>query len=39
MEILVGYAGTGAAEEALTLAKEHAKAFNAKINRVTSLEG
>ncbi len=38
MKILVGYDGTNAAKEALSLAKEHAKAFGGNVNVVTSME-
>ncbi len=38
MKILVGYDGTNAAKEALSLAKEHAKAFGGTVNIVTSME-
>ena len=38
MKILVGYDGTNAAKEALSLAKEHAKAFGGTVNVVTSME-
>ncbi len=38
MKILVGYDGTNAAKEALSLAKEHAKAFSGAVNIVTSME-
>ncbi len=38
MKILVGYDGTNAAKEALSLAKEHAKAFGGSVNIVTSME-
>jgi nucleotide-binding universal stress UspA family protein len=37
MKILVGYDGTNAAKEALRLAKQHAKAFGAKVHVVTSM--
>jgi len=39
MKILVGYDGTTTAKDALTLAKEHAKAFNAEVYVMNSLEG
>ena len=38
MKILVGYDGTNAAKEALSLAKEHVKAFGGSVNVVTSME-
>jgi nucleotide-binding universal stress UspA family protein len=38
MKILVGYDGSKVAEEALEMARKHAKAFNADIYIVTSLE-
>jgi nucleotide-binding universal stress UspA family protein len=38
MKILVGYDGTNAAKEALSLAKVHAKAFGGTVNIVTSME-
>ena len=38
MKILVGYDGTNAAKEALSLAKIHAKAFSGTVNVVTSME-
>ncbi len=38
MKILVGYDGTNAAKEALSLAREHAKAFGGTVNVVTSME-
>jgi len=37
MKILVGYDGTDSAKEALNLAKEHAKAFGASVDVVTSM--
>ena len=37
MKILVGYEKSAVAEEALALAKKHAKAFNAKVYLLTSL--
>ena len=37
MKILVGYDGTNAAKEALNLAKDHAKAFDADVDVVTSM--
>jgi nucleotide-binding universal stress UspA family protein len=37
MKILVGYDGTNASKEALRLAKQHAKAFGAKVHIVTSM--
>jgi len=39
MKILVGYSGTNVAKAALTLAREHAQAFNAKVFIMTSMEG
>ena len=38
MKFLVGYNGSNAAENALKLAQNHAKVFNAEIHIVTSLE-
>ena len=38
MKIMVGYDGSNAAKEALSLARKHAKAFNAQVYIVTSLE-
>jgi nucleotide-binding universal stress UspA family protein len=38
MKILVGYDGSGAAADALALAVKYAKAFNAGVDVVTSLE-
>ena len=38
MKILVGYDGTKVADQALTLALKHAKAFNAEVLIMTSLE-
>ena len=38
MKILVGYDGTNSAKEALNLAKSHAKAFNASVEVVTSMQ-
>jgi nucleotide-binding universal stress UspA family protein len=37
MKILVGYEKSAVAEEALALAKKHAKAFDAKVYLITSL--
>ena len=37
MKILVGYEKSAVAEEALALAKKHAKAFGAKVYLITSL--
>lgn len=37
MKILVGYDGSNSAKEALNLAKEHAKAFGASVDVVTSM--
>ena len=38
MKILVGYDGTESAKDALKLAKSHAKAFNAAVEVVTSMQ-
>ena len=38
MKILVGYDGTSSAKEALNLAKIHAKAFNASVDVITSMQ-
>lgn len=38
MKILVGYDGTNSSKEALNLSKQHAKAFDAEIHVVTSME-
>ena len=38
MKILVGYDGSRVAEDALKLAREHARAFNADIHLFTSLQ-
>lgn len=38
MKILVGYDGSNAAKDALLLAKKHAKAFEAKVFVLSSLE-
>ena len=38
MKILVGYDGSNSAKEALNLAKIHAKAFNASVSVITSME-
>ena len=38
MKILVGYDGSNAAKDALVLAKKHAKAFEAKVFVLSSLE-
>ncbi len=38
MKILVGYDGTSSAKEALNLAKSHAKAFDASVEVVTSMQ-
>ncbi len=38
MKILVGYDGTESAKDALKLAKSHAKAFNASVEVVTSMQ-
>lgn len=37
MKILAGYDGSKAAEDALALARKHAKAFSAELNIMTSL--
>ncbi len=39
MNILVGYDGSNAAKDALKLAKDRAKAFNATVNVITSMVG
>jgi len=39
MNILVGYDGSNEAKDALKLAKEHAKALDAKVHVVTSMVG
>ncbi len=39
MKILVGYTGTDVAKAALSLAREHAQAFNAKVFIMTSMKG
>lgn len=39
MDILVGYDGSKVANNALNVAKQYAKAFNAKVHVVTSMEG
>ena len=38
MKIMVGLDGSNSSKEALRLAKEHAKTFNAKVELVTSME-
>ena len=38
MKILVGYDGTNVAKEALNIAKQHALAFGAKVDVITSME-
>ncbi len=38
MRIMVGYDGSNAAKDALALAKKHAKAFEAKVFVISSLE-
>ena len=38
MKILVGYDGTNSAKEAVSLAKAHAKSFNATVDVVTSMQ-
>lgn len=38
MKLLVGYDGSNSAKEALSLAAKHARAFNAAIDIVTSME-
>lgn len=37
MKILVGYDGSSVAKSAMAVAREHAKAFNAKVHVVTSM--
>ena len=37
MKILVGYDGTGSAKEALNVARQHARAFDASVDIVTSM--
>ncbi len=37
MKILVGFDGSNAARDALTVAREHAEAFNAEVEVVTSM--
>ena len=39
MKILIGYSGTSVSKAALSLAREHAQAFNAKVFIMTSMEG
>ena len=39
MNILVGYDGSNSAKDALKLAKDHAMAFDYKVDVVTSMEG
>jgi len=39
MNILVGYSGTDISNKALSLAREHARAFNARVFILTSMEG
>lgn len=39
MKILLGYNDTDAAGRALSLAREHAKIFKAKVHIITSMEG
>ena len=39
MKILVGYTDTDVAQKALSLARDHAKIFKAKVFVVTSMEG
>ena len=39
MKILVGYNGSDAAKSALSLARDHAKKYNAMIYVITSMEG
>jgi nucleotide-binding universal stress UspA family protein len=39
MKILVGYDGSNSAKDALRLAKNHAKAFDADVDLVTSMKG
>jgi len=38
MKLMVGYDGSNSSKEALGLAKKHAKAFNAKVHVVHSME-
>jgi nucleotide-binding universal stress UspA family protein len=38
MKLLVGYDGSNSSKDALTLAIKHAKAFNASVDIVTSME-
>ena len=38
MKILVGYDGTNSAKDALNLSKSHAKAFDASVDVVTSMQ-
>ena len=37
MKILVGYDGTNSAKEALNIARQHARAFEASVDIVTSM--
>ncbi len=39
MNILVGYSGSGISNKALSLAREHARIFNARVFILTSMEG
>jgi nucleotide-binding universal stress UspA family protein len=38
MKVLVGYDGSNASKEAMSVARAHAKAFNAKVHVVRSME-
>jgi nucleotide-binding universal stress UspA family protein len=38
MKLMVGYDGSNSSKEALRVAKKHAKAFNAKVHVVHSME-
>jgi nucleotide-binding universal stress UspA family protein len=38
MKLMVGYDGSNSSKEALRVAKKHAKAFNAKVHAVHSME-
>lgn len=39
MKILVGYSGSGASRATLSVARDHARIFNAKVFIITSMEG
>ena len=39
MKILVGYSGSSASKATLSVAKDHARIFNAKVFIITSMEG